>query len=199
MLDLHKEKFKKIENFVGKLFSFLPLKPNQYTLLSIFFSFFVLYFLVKQNLIFSALFFLIASFLDFVDGAIARYKNLSTKLGAYLDTICDRYVESALLFGMLFLPLPKIFLSKELWLFLIFLGSQMTTYAKAAAKEKELVVQELKGGILSRSERLLLLLLALIVGIFNLYWTTVVLIFVAILSNLTAIQRILMTLKSSQK
>jgi archaetidylinositol phosphate synthase len=164
--------------------------------LAIFFSLFVFYFLVKQNLIFATVFFLIASFLDFVDGAVARYKNLSTKFGAYLDTICDRYVEAIFLLGILFLPLPKIILPKEFWIFLILFGSLMTTYAKAAAKEKELVVSELKGGILSRSERLFLFLLALIFGNFNLNWMMVVLIFTAILTNLTAIQRIFFAIKS---
>jgi phosphatidylglycerophosphate synthase len=198
MLDLYKEKFKKIEIFVAKTFSFLPLKPNHYTLLAIFFSLFIFYFLVKQNLIFATVFFLIASFLDFVDGAVARYKNFSTKLGAYLDTICDRYVEAFLLLGVLFLPLPKIILPKEFWIFLILFGSLMTTYAKAAAKEKNLVVSELKGGILSRSERLFLFLLALFLGIFNLSWMMIVLIFVAILTNLTAIQRILTAIKNAE-
>ncbi len=196
MLDLHKEKFKKLEIFVGKLFSFLPLKPNHYTFLSILFSFLVFYFLIKQNLIFATLFFLIASFLDFVDGAVARYKNLSTKWGAYLDTICDRYVEAILLLGVLFLPLPKIIFPKEVWIFLILFGSIMTTYAKSAAKEKELVVEELKGGFLSRSERLFLFLATLILGIFNLKLMGYFLILIAILTNLSAIQRILMAMKT---
>jgi phosphatidylglycerophosphate synthase len=196
MLDLYKEKFKKIEILVAKTFSLLPLKPNHYTVLAVFFSLFVFYFLIKQNLIFATVFFLIASFLDFVDGAVARYKNLSTKLGAYLDTISDRYVEAILLLGILFLPLPKIILPKEIWIFLILFGSLMTTYAKAAAKEKELVVSELKGGILSRTERLFLFLLALIFGNFNLNWMMVVLIFTAILTNLTAIQRIFFAIKT---
>jgi phosphatidylglycerophosphate synthase len=195
MLDLYKEKFKKIEILVAKIFSFLPLKPNHYTFLAIFSSFFVFYFLIRQNLIFATILFLITSFLDFVDGAVARYKNLSTKLGAYLDTISDRYVEAIFLLGILFLPLPKIILPKEFWIFLILFGSLMTTYAKAAAKEKELVISELKGGILSRSERLFLFLLALIFGIFNLNWMMVVLIFTAIFTNLTAIQRIFSAIK----
>jgi len=190
MLDLYKEKFKKLEKIVGKVFSFFPLTPNEYTLISIFFAFCTLYFLINQNLIFAILFFIITSFLDFVDGAVARYKNISTKIGAYLDTICDRYVEGILLFGMLFLPLPKIFLPAYFWIFLILFGSLITTYAKAAAKEKDLVVEELKGGLLSRTERLLLLIVSLIFGIFNFTLMVYVLILIAILTNITALQRI---------
>jgi len=190
MLDLYKEKFKSLEKFVGKIFSFLPITPNQYSLISILFTFLCLYFLIRQNLILTSCFFLIAGFLDFVDGAVARYKGLATQIGAYVDTICDRYVEAILLFGMLFLPLPKVLLPAYAWIFLIFSGSIFTTYTKAAAEEKDLVNEELKGGFLSRGERILLFLLALILGIFNFVWMTYCLILIAILTHFTALQRI---------
>ncbi|MDI6592087.1 MAG: hypothetical protein QME61_04145, partial [Patescibacteria group bacterium] len=63
----------------------------------------------------------------------------------------------------------------------------------------DLVTQELKGGLLSRGERIILLLIALILGNFNLYWMTELLILIAILTNLTAIQRIHLALKSCYK
>lgn len=195
MLDLYKNSFKKLEEKVGKIFSFLPISPNQYTLVSILFALFSFYFLINQNLILAILFFLIAGFLDFIDGAVARYKNISTKIGAYLDTIVDRYVEGILLLGMLFLPLPKIFLPAYFWLSLILFGSILTTYAKAAAKEKDLVTQELKGGLLSRSERIILLIISLILGVFNFTWMAYLLIFIAVLTNFTALQRIISAIK----
>jgi len=190
MLDLQRDLFKKVEKIVGKIFSSLPITPNQYSLISIIFALISFYFLIKHNLILAIPFFLIAGFLDFIDGAVARYKNISTKIGAYLDTICDRYVEGILLLGMLFLPLPKILLPAYVWIFLILFGSLITTYAKAAAKEKELVAQGLKGGLLSRAERLILLITSLILGIFNFSWMTYLLILIAILTNFTAFQRI---------
>jgi len=192
MLDLYKNKFKKIEIIVAKFFSGFPLTPNQYTLISVIFAFISLYFLIKQNLLLALIFFLIAGFLDFIDGAVARYKNIVTKIGAYLDTIVDRYIEGFLLFGMLFLPLPKILLPSFVWIFLILFGSLLTTYAKAAAKEKALTTQELKGGLLSRGERIILLLISLILGIINptFVWMTYLLIFIAVLTNFSAFQRI---------
>ena len=199
MLDLYRNSFKKWEKKVGRLFSFLPISPNQYTLISIFFAIFSFYFLIKQNLILAIFFFLIAGFLDFIDGAVARYRNISTKIGAYLDTICDRYVEGIFLLGMLFLSLPKVLLPGYVWIFLILFGSTMTTYAKAAAKEKELVKQELKSGLLSRVERIILLIISLILGIFDFSWMTYLLIAIAILTNFTALQRILTAIKINEK
>jgi len=192
MLDLYKNKFKKVEIIVAKFFSGFPLTPNQYTLISVIFAFFGFCFLIKNNLPVSLILFLIAGLLDFIDGAVARYKNIVTKIGAYLDTVVDRYIEGFLLFGMLFLPLPKILVAGYIWIFLILFGSLLTTYAKAAAKEKELVTKELKGGLLSRGERIILLLISLILWIIDptFIWMTYLLILIAVLTNFTALQRI---------
>lgn len=198
MLDLYKNSFKGLEEKIGKVFSVLPITPNQWVLLSLFFAFFGFCFLIKQNLILTFVFFTIAGFLDFIDGAVARYKNMATKIGAYLDTIVDRYVEAILLLGMLFLPLPKILLPAFIWIFLILFGSIMTTYVKAAAKEKDLVSKELKGGLLSRAERIILLLISLILGIIDstFIWMTYFLILIAILTNFTTFQRIYLVIKT---
>lgn len=195
MLDAKREKFKNTERKVAKIFSYLPLTPNQYTALTIVFAFFAFLFLIKSRIIISLILFIFASFLDFVDGAVARYKRLSTKFGAYFDTIADRFVEFFLLFGILFLNLPQVFLENYIWIFLILFGSLMTTYAKAAAKEKDLVLEELKGGLLARGERLFLILLSLFFYIFNPYFSVCFLILIAILTNFTAIQRIYFAFK----
>jgi archaetidylinositol phosphate synthase len=200
MLDLYKERFKKFEIGVAKFFSRFPLTPNQYTLLSLFFAFIFFYFLVKKNLLFALIFFFLSGILDFIDGAVARYKNLSTKKGAYLDTIIDRYVEGLFLLGILFLPFQKVILPGYCWVFLILFGSLLTTYAKASAKEKELTINELKGGILSRGERIILFVLLLILGIIDPSFKlmTYLLILIALLSNISALQRIFSALSSEK-
>ena len=196
MLSENREKFKKIEIKTGEFFSKLGLTPNQYTLISLFFAILAFYFLIKIDLILALIFFLLATLLDFIDGAVARFTQRETKKGAYLDTICDRYVEGIILLGFLFLPLKGfLLLPAGIWIFLAFFGSLMTTYVKAAAKEKELVTTELKKGLLGRGERILLILFAIILGIFNLSWMLYPIVILAIFSNLTAIQRIYLTLK----
>jgi len=93
------------------------------------------------------------------------------------------------------LPLPKFIVEAKYWIFLAFFGSLMTTYAKAAAKEKELVSQELKRGFFGRGERMILLSIALFLGIFNQNFMIYPISLLAIFSNLTAIQRIILALK----
>jgi len=195
MLEQKKEKFGQISEKVGFLFSKLKIHPNFFTLISLFFGFFCFLSLFKNNLILAILFFLFASFLDFIDGAVARALGKETKLGAYLDTICDRYIEGMIFLGFLFLPLPKIIISAQFWIFLCLFGSLMTTYSKAAAKEKEILKEELKKGLLERPERMILIFLAMIFAIFNFSFTVYTLIIFAILANFTAFQRIYFVLK----
>jgi len=195
MLEEKREKFKRISNWTGSIFSKLGLTPNQYTLISLVFVLVSFYFLIKERLILALIFFLLAAFLDFIDGAVAKFLEKKTKKGAYLDTISDRYVEGIILLGFLFLPLADFLLPAKIWIFLAFFGSLMTTYSKAAAKEKELTQAELKKGLLGRAERIILIILAIFLGIFNLSWMLYPIIFLAVFSNLTALQRIYLSLK----
>lgn len=190
MLDLHRNWFKGLEVEAAKIFAVLPLTPNQYTALSIVFALGCAYGLYAQNYWLALSLFLIAAILDFIDGAVARKKNLSSKIGAYWDTVVDRYVEAIILGGLLFVHLPEIILPAYAWIFLALFGSTMTTYAKAAAKEKGLVESELKGGLMSRGERLFVY--AAIIIILNYYLSAAVFLLAAlgVLTNITSIQRI---------
>lgn len=197
MLEERREKFELISEKVGRFFSKSKIHPNYFTLISILFGVFCFLSLLWQNLISGMVFFVLAAFCDFVDGAVARTSLKVTKVGAYLDTIFDRYVEGMVLAGFFFLPLPKFFIPASVWIFLCLFGSLMTTYAKAAAKEKEMVKKELKKGLFGRPERMILIFLSLFLGVFNLYWLVFVLIILAIFSNFTALERIYSVLNVS--
>ena len=194
MLEQKRKDFKNIEKVVGETFSKFGLEATDYSLISIFFAILSLYFLITINLLLAFIFFLLAGFLDLIDGSVARITKKATKKGAFIDTICDRYVEGIILLGFLFLPLPYVLFPSKIWVFLAFFGSLMTTYSKAAAKEKELVTKELKKGFFSRGERMILISLAMIFGIFDFSLIIYPLIILAIFSNLTAFQRIYLAL-----
>ncbi len=198
MLAEKRKSFKKLENMVGKFFSKF-LNPNQYSYLAILMALLCLRFLIKNNLKIALIFLFIASFLDFIDGAVARKTNTASKKGAYLDTILDRYVEGMVLLGFLFLPLPKIFLPAHVWIYLALFGSLMTTYAKATGKEKGMLKTELKKGMVGRGERMILEFLAIFLGIYGLQYALYLVIVLAILSNLTAFQRIYLILYTKQQ
>ena len=193
MLAEKREQFKNLERVIGKIFSRF-LTANQYSGLAILVALVCLGFLIQNNLIMALVFLFIASFLDFIDGAVARKTKTASPKGAYLDTILDRYVEGIVLLGFLFLNLPEILIPNHIWILLALFGSLMTTYAKAAGKEKGILEKELKKGLVGRGERMILEFLALFLGIFNLQYVTYLIIALAVLSNLTAFQRIYLVL-----
>lgn len=196
MLDLKREWFKSIERFIGKTLGRLPVTPNQWTLLSVVFALIGLHFTINFNFLLALISFFISGILDFIDGSVARAKNMSSNTGAYIDTIVDRYIEGIMFLGLLFVSLPTIIFPSYTWIFLALFGSMLTTYTKAAAKEKELVKQELKGGLMSRGERLILIFLIFILLIFSQqYLATIIIIIFAILSNFTALQRFFSAIK----
>lgn len=199
MLFAVREKFNKLSIKIGIVFSKLKVTPNQWTILTLVPTFIALYFLIKESFLIAALFFIIAAFFDLIDGSVARVTGKVTKLGAYLDTVMDRYVEGIIIIGLLFVSLPAFYVPAYVWIFLYFFGSMMTTYAKAAAKEKELVEKELCGGILERAERLVLLFIGLTAAYFDKTYLVYIIILVAVLSNISALQRIAKAVKTARK
>lgn len=197
MLYKSRENFKHFGIKVGILFSKFRLSPNQWTIFTLVPAILSFYFLIQNSFLFSAILFGIAAFVDLIDGSVARVTGRVTKKGAYLDTTIDRYVEFIIILGLLFASLPSIFVPMYAWLFVYLFGSMMTTYVKASAFEKKLVETELKGGILERAERLIILFLGIVLANFNILYLTYIIIILAILSNLTAIQRIRIALKSN--
>ncbi len=185
-----RERFSGFSVKVGIVFSKLGLSPNQWTLVTILPTLAAVWFLVKEQFLWAALFFFIAAFIDLVDGSVARVTGRVTKLGAYLDTIVDRYVEGLIVFGLLFASLPNLWLPIYAWIFIYFFGGLMTTYAKASAKEKELVGEELKGGLMERAERLIILFIGILLAYFDPFYLTYVIVILAVLSNVSALQRI---------
>lgn len=199
MLYKNREKFDSLSQAIGRKAAKLPLSANQWTLLSLILIAITAYFVINKNFIAAAFFFLITAFIDLIDGAVARHKKSANERGAYIDTITDRYVEFVLLLSLAFIDMPKIIFYPEIWIIVGLFGSMMTTYAKSASKEKELVLKELRGGLLERSERLALLFVAIVLGYFSLYYTVYIIILYGALTNITALQRIFYALQNKKK
>ncbi len=199
MLYARREMFRRLEKKIGKVFAKILPSPNAYTLLSLIPAVLTAFFIINKNFFLAAGFFFFAIFMDIIDGAVARTLGKASKMGAYLDTIVDRWVEIIVLFSLLFAGFPDLLLPAYTWVFLLVIGSLMTTYAKAAAKEKEIVKNEVKGGLLERAERVFLLWVVLILAGFNPFYSIVLISVVAVLSILSALQRILIVIRSLLK
>ena len=197
----NREKFGSLSVKIGIVFSKVMPSPNAWTLVTIIPTLIAFCMLVNEQFLYAGAWFIIAAFIDMIDGAVARVMVRTTKLGAYLDTIMDMYVEAIIIFCLLFASLPSfsvfgVVVPVYAWIFMMFFGAMMTTYAKSAAKEKGLVENELRGGLLERAERLLILFAGILLAAYNPLYLTYVVALLAVLTNITALQRIWIAKKS---
>lgn len=92
--------------------------------------------------------FICSGILDAIDGRIARLRNEATRAGAALDSILDRYVDTAFLAGL-------GWYYRDSWvLALIFLainGTSVTPYVRAKGEALGISIRD---GLMQRAERL---------------------------------------------
>jgi CDP-diacylglycerol--glycerol-3-phosphate 3-phosphatidyltransferase len=129
------------------------------------------------------------SALDLLDGALARKTGTVTKFGAVFDSVLDRLSEAAVLGGLLFHFTQSGGHTMEVALcYAAVVGSIMVSYVRARA---EGIGLELREGLFTRAERVILLAGALILA--PLVYDDLVLIalwILAVLSLFTASQRV---------
>ena len=130
---------------------------------------------------------LAGSGLDLVDGALARATGRATAFGAVFDAVLDRYSEAVVLLG-----LAAHFAGRDAYvqvalLFAALTGSVLVSYVRARA---ETLGFQLREGLFTRAERVILTAAALIAAA---WWTgalTGALWLLAVLTNATALQRL---------
>jgi CDP-diacylglycerol--glycerol-3-phosphate 3-phosphatidyltransferase len=130
---------------------------------------------------------------DIFDGRVARESGLESKFGAFYDSTLDRISEVVMFVGLASLYNTIRGDVEDVAMIYVILmalgGSLMVSYTRARAEGLGL---DCKVGLMQRAERVVLLGLGSLV--FGLAWDGVVLdgiiIIVAVLTNLTAIQRI---------
>jgi CDP-diacylglycerol--glycerol-3-phosphate 3-phosphatidyltransferase len=123
-----------------------------------------------------------ASF-DALDGTLARQTGRQSDFGAFFDSTVDRYSEAVVYLGLLIYFVDQGAQLEIILAFVAIVGSLMVSYARARAEGLDL---ECKVGLLTRFERVVILCGGLILNVATLaLWT------VAILANLTAVQRML--------
>ena len=121
--------------------------------------------------------------LDALDGAVARAAQRDSRFGGVLDSTLDRYADAAM-FAALVYYFASLGQKEHLALALLALvGSYGVSYVRARAGEAGI---ELREGLFTRLERVLVLLLALLIPGLLLpgLWL------LALGSNLTALQRL---------
>jgi len=105
---------------------------------------------------------LFASIFDAFDGTVARQVGRPTKFGAFLDSVLDRVSESAILLGLAWWYMAQGVFAGAILAYITIVGSLLVSYARARA---EGLGVDCKVGLLTRVERCLILILALLFGL----------------------------------
>jgi CDP-diacylglycerol--glycerol-3-phosphate 3-phosphatidyltransferase len=128
---------------------------------------------------------------DALDGTLARLTDQQSTFGAFFDSTMDRFSEAAIYGGLLFYFLDGGGRTEIVLIYAVIVGSLMVSYARARAEGLGL---ECKVGLLTRFERMTVLAIGLLLGLLvPALWV------IAILANLTAVQRIVYVYGTSRE
>lgn len=153
---------------------------------------------------------LFAGLFDMLDGQVARLGNMSSSFGALYDSVLDRYSELIMFLGICYYLVTHHYFLSSLFAFIALIGSMMVSYTRARAEGLGI---ECKDGLMQRPERIVTIgLTAMICGVtahyiggdykwylpgvsFHILETmsifTIPIAFMAVLTNITAIKRLL--------
>ena len=136
----------------------------------------------------------LSSVVDGVDGDLARLKGMTSRFGAFFDAVLDRYADAAIILVMTVWAY-RFERGLVAWVVgsLALLGAIMISYSRARAEAS--VDLQFRHGIVSlasRDVRLFVIMLGSLMG--WVFWT---LAFIAILTNLVVVLRILFVRKAT--
>jgi CDP-diacylglycerol--glycerol-3-phosphate 3-phosphatidyltransferase len=175
--------FKGILDPIGAFLNRLGLTPNTITLLGLVGTSIGAYFLSQGKMTTGAFVLLASVLVDAFDGTMARLRGEPSDFGGFVDSVSDRYAELITFAGLLYFFLSQ---NDELGVMVTFAaaaGSVLVSYVKARAEGLGFTA---KVGILTRVERYLVLIPLLV---FN--QPFIAMLVIAVLGNITALQRIL--------
>lgn len=171
-----------IRTRLARLLGGLGISPNALTVVGYLLHLPAMYALAKGHMQWGGVLIAVASLFDALDGSVAREMRQSSTFGAFFDSTLDRYSEGTIFLGLL-IWYTRIQSPIEIVLtYAAVFGSLMVSYTRARAEGVGIAC---KAGWFTRFERVLLIVLGLVTKqVRLLLWA------LAILSNLTAVQRI---------
>ena len=175
--------YRKFSRPIARFLAKFNVNPTLITFIATFVGLFSGYLIAMGEIYKGVVVLFVSQILDCVDGDLARITNRVTKVGGFLDRVFDRFVDAAIIMGIIALSPP------DLWLVgtLAIVGSFGVSMSRAMAEAEGAVC---KVGIGGRDTRLAIIMIGLIL---NYYFAT--LLIVAILGFITTIHRIVHTLK----
>lgn len=168
---------------VGRTLGHTRLTPSELTVMGLVLIGLATWLLISGAFFWAGCLVALASSFDMLDGALARATNQSSRFGAFLDSTLDRYSEALIFLGLLLhYHSAGARITEVTLLYIVIVGSLLTSYTRARA---EALGFDCTVGLLERPERIVLVVLGLLTG-----WMTLTLWVLAVLTHITALQRI---------
>ncbi len=175
--------FKGVLDPTGAFLNRVGLTPNAITLLGLVGTTVGAYVISQGEMTKGGIILLLSVLVDALDGTMARLRGESSDFGGFVDSVSDRYAEFITFGGLLYFFLTQENYAGVVVSFAATAGSVLVSYVKARAEGLGFTA---KVGILTRVERYIVLIPLLV---FNQPFIAVAVI--AVLGNITALQRIL--------
>ncbi|MGE5595331.1 MAG: CDP-alcohol phosphatidyltransferase family protein [Hyphomicrobiales bacterium] len=170
-----------VADTIGRTVGGLGITPNMISLFGLAGNALAAWLITQEHLLAAGVVFLVFSALDFVDGAVARATGTASDFGAVFDAVLDRVGEALVLAGIACYFADRGEQVQAGVTYAALFGSIAVSYMRARA---EVVGLSMREGLFRRQERVALLTLGLLFD-----GLTVVAWILAVLANLTALQR----------
>jgi CDP-diacylglycerol--glycerol-3-phosphate 3-phosphatidyltransferase len=174
---------------VARFLGSLGLTPNAVTVLGFFLTVMVAGVLASGRLFLAGILLIFTLAFDAVDGTLARVSGQTTRFGAFLDSTLDRWAEVVLFAAIAWVQLQTM---DQLGVMLAIIALSMSLLVSYTRARAEGIGLECKEGLLTRFERLVILIAGLLIG--QLTWALAL---IAVLAGITAVQRVVVTWRAS--
>ncbi|MBW1998433.1 MAG: CDP-alcohol phosphatidyltransferase family protein [Deltaproteobacteria bacterium] len=202
--DRNRERYLKIIGPLARFFARIGIHPNVLSVFGFILSIVAGIAYSAGAFFWAAWVVVLAGTFDTLDGVVARATLKNSPFGAFFDSTLDRYSDMFLYIGLAyhfagghaFLNIPGSRVNSDpmplvvITIILAIVGSYMVSYTRARAEGLGI---ECKKGLMQRPERITLLIIGSLLGAIPKIGTTlmiVVLLILAVSSNLTALYRI---------
>ena len=170
----------------------IGLTPNMISAIGLALSLFsAVAYAMAQNqpllLLLAVILLLASGFCDMLDGVLARTHQQTSVFGGFFDSLLDRYADAAVYAGVIIGGLCD-----PIWGLIALAGSLLVSYSRARAEVVGIKMESI--GVAERAERIITLAVASVAAIFwpsvlNIGTLNIGIIVLAVLSNLTVLQR----------
>ncbi len=183
MISALRNSVKPLAQLLAVPFIKLKISPNTISIFGLVLAIIGAYYVTQGNWLFALIFFILAPTMDLIDGTVARALNMRSNWGNYFETMIDKFVDFAMLGSFVFVPglaIPSV----------LAVGfSAISSYAKPRVALIVITDNRDWPAIGEHADKLVLVLIALLLAVFGLFYIDLFLYLIALISMVGSVQR----------